>query len=150
LDEEGISLGKEYLQMVQDGVIAAQYMRSWQAQNENTVLLVPAYTFLVSNRTVGVQFWLDVGSRGWFERLHQPVTHPYVLSRSWPPGQVWTDEHEFRTDQETLRRLVLGLARRCRQGIYLALSELSEQGYEERGMLLRVIQRVLTQDRGEA
>jgi len=149
LAEEGISLGKEYLQMVQDGVIAAQYIRSWQVQVEDAVLLAPAYTFLMSNRPVEAQFWLDVGSRGWFERLYQPITHPYVLSRAWTPGQAWTDEHEYRASQETLRRLVLGLARRCRQGIYLGLSELSEQGYEERGMLLRVIQGVLRRESRE-
>jgi len=149
LADEGISLGKEYLQMVQDGVIAAQYIRSWQLQVDDAVLLAPAYTFLMSNRPVEAQFWLDVGSRGWFERLYQPLTHPYVLSRAWTPGQIWTDEHEYRASQETLRRLVLGLARRCRQGIYLGLSELSEQGYEERGMLLRVIQGVLRRESKE-
>jgi hypothetical protein len=35
------------------------------------------------------------------------------------------------------------LVRRCRQKIYLGLSELSEQGFEERGQLLRAFQRVL-------
>ncbi len=46
-------------------------------------------------------------------------------------------------------RWAAGLARRCRRGIYLGLSELSEQGYEERGVLLRVIQSVLRQERSE-
>ena len=45
--------------------------------------------------------------------------------------------------QRTLYRLVLGLLRRCRRGIYLGLSELGEQGYEERGPLLRAIDRTL-------
>ncbi|HEY5669911.1 MAG TPA: hypothetical protein VIS10_07910, partial [Anaerolineales bacterium] len=144
---EGIPLGKEYLMMVQDGVIAAQYIRSWQILPGDAVMVAPAYTFLMSNRPVEVQFWLDVGSRGWFERLYQPLTHPYVLSRGWGQGQIWTDEHEFHASQDSLRRLVLGLVRRCRRGIYLGLSELSEQGYEERGMLLQVIQRVLREGR---
>jgi hypothetical protein len=45
--------------------------------------------------------------------------------------------------QDTLHRLVLGLVRRCRRGIYLGLSELGEQGYEERGPLLRAIDRTI-------
>jgi hypothetical protein len=143
LAEEGVLLGKEYLQMVQDGVIAAQYIRSWQVLPEDAVLLAPAYTFLMSNRPVDVQFWLDVGSRGWFERLYQPLTHPYVLSREWSEGSPWTDEDEHRASQEAMRRLALGLVRRCRRGIYLGLSGLSEQGYEQKGPLLRVIQGVL-------
>jgi len=146
LAEEGIPLGKEYLLMVQDGVIAAQYIRSWAQQTDEAVLLAPAYTFLMSNRAVEVQFWLDVGSHGWFERLYQPLTHPYVLSRHWPQGAVWTDEHEYESSQEALSRLVYGLIRRCRRKIYLGLSELNEQGYEQRGLFLRAVQRALQEE----
>ena len=149
LEEEGKSLGKEYLEMVQDGVIAAQYIRSWQVQPDNAVLMAPAYTFLMSNRPVEAQFWLDVSSRGWFERLYQPLTHPYVLSRDWPAGKVWTDEDEYKAAQGALYSLVLGLTRRCRRRIYLGLSDLGEQGFEQSGPLLHVFQRVLRQAASE-
>jgi hypothetical protein len=146
LPEGDKPLGQEYLEMVQDGVVAAQYIRSWQIQPEDAVLLAPAYTFLMSNRPVEVQFWLDIGSRGWFERLYQPLTHPYVLSRQWPPHAVWTDTEEYEASQEALYRLALGLIRRCRRKIYLGLSELGEQGYEQQGPLLKAIQRVLREN----
>ena len=129
--------------MVQQGVIAAQYVRSWQAVAEDAVLFAPAYTFLMSNRPVDIQFWLDVSSRGWFERLYQPLTHPYVLSRHWRPGRLWTDSEEFETSMLGMQRLVLGLLRRCRSRVYLGLSELGEQGYEQRGPLLRALNQVL-------
>ncbi|HEX9028008.1 MAG TPA: hypothetical protein VF823_02460, partial [Anaerolineales bacterium] len=135
--------GKEYLEMVQEGVIAAQYLRSWQAEDEDAVLLAPAFTFLMSNRPVEIQFWLDIASSGWFERLDQPLTHPFVLSRHWPEGKPWTDVEETEADLDTLYRLTLGLTRRCRGQIYLGLSELSEQGYESQGQLLKAIQRIL-------
>ncbi len=141
--ESGKPLGKEYLEMVQDGVVAAQYIRSWQNQPENAVLLAPAYTFLLNNRPVDYQFWLDVGSRGWSQRLYQPLTQPYVLSQDWPVGKVWTDEDEFMTNQDSLFHLALGLVRRCRRQIYLGLSELNEQGTEQKGPLLRAIQQTL-------
>ena len=150
LAEEGQPLGKEYLEMVEDGVIAAQYIRSWQLQADDAVLLAPAYTFLMSNRPVEYQFWLDVGSRGWFERLYQPLTHPYVLSRNWPKNKFWTDYEEVATNQETLYRLALGLLRRCRWKIFLGLSELNEQGFEERGPLLKAFQRVLRETAQES
>jgi hypothetical protein len=140
---EGKPLGQEYVEMVQDGVVAAQYIRSWQLQPEDAVLLAPAYTFLMSNRPVDYQFWLNAGGRGWWERLYQPLTHPYVLSRGWPSKEVWTDADEFETRQDALYRLTLGLIRRCRRKIYLGLSELGEQGYEQQGPLLQAIQRVL-------
>jgi hypothetical protein len=143
LQEEVISLGKEYFEMVQDGIIAAQYIEGWQLRPENAVLLAPAYTFLMSNQPVEIQFWLDIGSRGWAERLYQPLTHPYVLSRSWPESKKWTDNHEVETSSLVLYRLISGLINRCRGKIYLGLSEFNEQGYEQRGLLLRTLHHVL-------
>jgi hypothetical protein len=145
LEALGASLGKEYLLMVQEGVIAAQYIAGWQSQPQDAVLLAPAYTFLMSNRPVAVQFWLDVGSRGWTERLYQPLTHPYVLSRGWEVGRPWGDADEVDAGREALYRLAQGLLRRCRRAVYLGLSELGEQGYEQRGPLLLAFQRVLRQ-----
>ena len=129
--------------MVQDGVIAAQYLTRWQDTSEPAVLLAPAYTFLLRNEPVEVQCWLNVGSHGWWERLYQPLTHPYVLSRRWPVGKDWTDADEVAARETSLYRLALGLIRRCRREIYLGLSELGEQGYEQQGPLLKAIQRIL-------
>ncbi len=145
LAEQERSLGQEYLAMVADGVIAAQYVRGWQetAARDDAVLLAPAYTFLMMNRPVDVQVWLDVGSRGWFERLYQPLTHPYVLSRHWDPGRPWDTADELAANQARLARLAVGLIRRCRRLIYLGLSELNEQGYEQRGPLLWAFNQVL-------
>jgi hypothetical protein len=129
--------------LVQDGVIAAQYVRSWQRQPQDAVLVAPAYTFLMSNRPVDHQFWLDVGSTGWWERLYQPLTQPYVLSRRWDDGGPWTDLDEYVTRQEALSALVLGLTRRCRKQIHLGLAEMAANGMEQRGAMLRAIQQVL-------
>ncbi|MGJ3238993.1 MAG: UvrD-helicase domain-containing protein [Anaerolineae bacterium] len=141
-------LAREYVQMVDAGVIANQYVRDW-VSDQDAVLIAPAYTFLLSNQPVDYQFWLNVGSVGWAQRLYQPLTHPYVLSRQWPLGQVWTDIDEHETNQETLSFLVLGLIRRCRKQIYLGLSEFGEQGYEQRGPLLMAIQSMLRRLRRE-
>jgi len=140
-DENGNKpLGQEYLEMVQDGVIAAQYIFGWQLRPEDAVLLAPAYTFLMRNRPVDYQFWLNVGGRGWWERLYQPLTQPYVLNRHWPRDAVWTDTDEVAARRSALSSLVLGLVRRCRRRIYLGLSELGEQGYEQKGPLLQAVQ----------
>jgi hypothetical protein len=142
--KDGFEFGKEYIEMVQDGVIAAQYLGSWSDEHEEAVYIAPAHTFLVSNRPVDVQFWLDVGSRGWYERLYQPLTHPHVLSRHWEDGTPWTDTDEYTANRVSLQRLVLGLTRRCRQAIFLGLSGVNEQGYENKGELLRSIDLTLS------
>ena len=140
-------LGKEYFELVRDGVIAAQYVENWQPGSPDAVFIAPAYTFLMVNRPVAHQFWLDAGSNAWFERLYQPLTQPYVLSRTWTANRRWTAEDEFEHNRETLYRLVLGLLRRCRASVHLALCDLSESGYEQRGMLLKVIHQIQMQAR---
>lgn len=141
------SLGREYIAMVEDGVLAAQYVSAWQEPDAHAdaVLLAPAYTFLMMNRPVDYQFWLDIGSRGWYERLYQPLTHPYVLSRQWDVQRQWGDADEHAASQERLYRLTAGLLRRCRKQVFLGLSELGEQGFEQRGPLLWAFNQVLRQ-----
>ena len=111
----------------------------------DAVLLAAAYTFLMMNRPVTIQFWLDVGSGGWYERVSQPLTQPFVLSRGWDAsaGRVWTDADDVVANREGLARLVSGLLRRCRDRLYIGLSELGESGYEQRGDLVRAFQQVL-------
>lgn len=141
--DEATDLGLDYVKMVDRGVIANYYRRSWETQDEDSVFIAPAYTFLLANRPVDYQFWLNIGSEGWSRRLYQPLTHPYVLSRSWQAGARWTEEDEQAWNRGTLGRLLLALTRRCRKGVYLGYSELSESGYEQRGLLLETIQNLL-------
>jgi hypothetical protein len=138
------NLGKEYIQMLSDGVIAASYLEGWQNEDKDAVLVAPAHTFLMMNRPVAIQFWLDPGSSGWYERLSQPITHPYVLSREWQAGRMWSDADEVQYSKEAMARLVSGLLRRCRTRVYLGIAELGESGFEGRGELLRAFQKVLT------
>jgi hypothetical protein len=148
------ALGKEYIAMLNDGVIAAQYLESWRALEEQAVFVAPAYTFLLTNRPVTAQFWLDAGSSGWYERLAQPITHPFVLSRGWDAsagsaGRLWTDADEVELSRDALARLTSGLLRRCRERIYLGMSELGESGFEQRGDLLKAFQKVLQGQAGD-
>lgn len=138
-----LGLGREYIQMLNDGVIAASYLDGWQNDDKDAVLVAPAHTFLMMNRPVTIQFWLDAGSSGWYERLAQPLTHPYVLSRGWQEGRQWTDADDVQYSKEAMARLVSGLLHRCRERVYLGIPELGESGFEGRGELLRAFQKAL-------
>ncbi len=148
IEPERDDISSEYITMVDSGVIANQYIRDWEV-DKNTVLIAPAYTFLLSNQPVDYQVWLNVGSAGWSQRLYQPLTHPYVLSKQWEYGVEWKDTDEYEANQQTLSYLALGLIRRCRKKVYLGFSEFGEQGYEQRGPLLMAIQSMLRRLRRE-
>ncbi|MCB0109598.1 MAG: hypothetical protein KDE53_26935 [Caldilineaceae bacterium] len=139
-------LGREYVGLVEQGALGALYAPGWRPVEE-AVFIAPAYTFLMRNQYVRYQFWLDIGSNGWWERLYQPLTHPYVLSQRWPADEPWSDFAEYTRRQETMQRLLLGLIRRTKQAIYLGISDYSESGFEQRGALLMLVNRLLTQER---
>jgi hypothetical protein len=144
LDVDNVDeLGKRYVRMVENGVVAAQYLHGWRPVGLNAVFIAPAYTFLTENRPVAYQFWLNVNSPAWGRRLNQPLTHPFVLTRRWPRDRQWSEEDEFRAGQALLLRVVLGLLRRCRVKVYLGMSDLNPRGSEERGPLQEWVQRLL-------
>jgi hypothetical protein len=136
-------LNREYVRMIEQGIVAALYTRSWESSPSEAVLIAPAYTFLMSNRPVQYQIWLDAGSHGWWERIAQPLTHPYILAADWEADHTWNDEDEIRMQIDRLNRLLLGLTRRCQTHIFIANTEISEQGYEQRGRLLLALQQTL-------
>jgi hypothetical protein len=127
--------GNEFVRMVDEGVIADQYEpRSWKKRPE-AVLIAPAYTFLLNNQAVDYQFWLNIDSPAWGRRLYQPLTQPYVLSLQWKEDTVWTESDEVATSQDMLHRVVTGLLKRCRKGVYVGFSQFNERGYELVGEL---------------
>jgi superfamily I DNA/RNA helicase len=146
--------GREYTSVLEKGILAAQsYTTQSLRAASDAVFLGPAFSFLMRNKPVSHQFWLDIGSQGWWARLDQPLTQPYVLSRNWQPGQQWTDNDEYAANQNTLARLTTGLLRRCRQHVYLCNVSVNERGLEERGQLmlaLQSIQRARAQQNGRA
>lgn len=145
LDFDHLQAGKEYYRMVKTGVLASQYLKSWTDLPENEVFLSPAYTFLLNNRPVDYQIWLDVGSRGWYERIYQPLTNPYILHRSWPTGRTWNDEEEQRHNLLSLSCITTGLIRRCRKSIVGCLTERDERGFEQKGILIMALSKLLSE-----
>lgn len=129
-------IGAEYYKALSEGLLSALYLADEEVVGETGVLISPVITFLMQNRSVKHQFWLNLGSKGWYERLEQPLTHPYVLNRQWQPGHKWTADDELALGHQNLDRILLGLLHRCRGQVHLCTSEYGESGAEERGHLL--------------
>ncbi|MBI5669888.1 MAG: hypothetical protein HZC41_17985 [Chloroflexi bacterium] len=121
-----------FLQFVREGFVTSD----WEVERPDAVLIATAHTVLTRDLASDYQFWLDAGDSGWFERIEQPLTHPFVLRRGTPPDTVWTDDMEDALQTTTLRHLILGLLRRCRKGLFVHACDISANGYEQRGQLL--------------
>jgi len=141
-NQDNIDVDYEFMKMHQDKVFTPYYPEAYSQENEPSVLFAPLTTFLQMNKFVDYQFWLDISSPGWWERIYQPLTHPHVLSRNWQPGDLWTDDHEYRANQEKLITIVSGLIWRCRKNIYFCSTAVSDQGNQQKGPLLQALNRL--------
>lgn len=144
-----LDVGLAYVGTLMQGILAAQHVPERLAAGdapgarEDEIILAPTYAYLTADLRSRHQFWLDINSTGWHDRIYQPLTHPYVLARGWQPGQPWTDADELYANRDMLARVAGGLAFRCSERIFLAQSQLSVAGQEEDGPLARAVQRVL-------
>ena len=136
---DDISAGLEYIRSVENGLLPSA-IHDIEERTENAVLIAPAHTFLMENRKVNYQFWLDIGSLGWWERLNQPLTNPYLLNRNRDQSQLWTEAHEFDANQAGMERIIEGLINRCGKMIFVNTVRTNENGSEQRGPLLQAFQ----------
>jgi hypothetical protein len=134
-----VSAGIEFIRTVEAGLLPSVFL-SREEPPENAVLIAPAHTFLMENRPVACQFWLDIGSLGWWERLNQPLTNPYILRREWKANQPWSYSQDYDANQENMQRIVAGLLNRCRRHLYVFSVQVNERGSEQRGPLLQAFQ----------
>ncbi len=63
-------MAKEFVKSVQSGLLAATFVPDEQDDDDNSVLITPVMSFLGLNKIVDYQYWLNVGSSGWYERLN--------------------------------------------------------------------------------
>ncbi len=136
--------GQDYAQLVRTGLIGNLYLPA-EGPPADVVELAPVHSFLMQNRTVQHQFWLDANSMAWGQRLHQPLTQPFVLAPAWS-GQEWTDREEQRVWHWHLYLLLMGLLRRTRNQVHIGLSTFGPRGSEQKGVLLRVLNQLFMQE----
>ncbi len=135
--------GQDYAKSVQAGLLGNLYLPA-EGPPVDAVELAPVYSFIMQNRTVQHQFWLEVNGMAWGQRLHQPLTQPFVLSPSWQ-GRGWTDTQEQQVLHWYLHVLMAGLLRRTRNRVHIGLSTFGVRGTEQKGTLLRVLNQLLMQ-----
>ncbi len=140
----GRSLGQEYVAMVQQGVVAAQYVRSWDIPDEEAVLLAPAYTFLMYNRpgrlpVLAQRRQLRAGGSASTSRS-RTRSCLVAIGRPTACGPMQTSSAPGRLPCAAwLSACCVAAA----GGVYLGYQHLSEQGYEEGGPLLQAFNRLL-------
>ena len=75
-----VRLGREYVQLFESGALGSLYVPGWRVPDD-AVFLAPAYTYLMRNSAVEIQFWLDIGAGGERVRLAGNVLDSAMVPR---------------------------------------------------------------------
>ena len=141
------ALGSAYAQSIDQGLLPSSF--SGFNREHAGVLIAPAHTFLMKNETVDYQFWLDIGSLGWWERLYQPLTNPYVYQSGWTVDAGWNEQREYAVNQDMMAKVINGLLLRCRQGVNASIVQTNEYGAQNSGPLLKAFQKMIKRSKSK-
>jgi len=142
-------VGGAFIESVNQGLVTAYPPELGEPPDPSGVLVSTIYGYLLAGRPVRVQVWLDATANGWWDIPRQPLSNAFVLAQSWPAGETWTMEAEFRVRDELLSRLIRGLTARCSEGVILATSDLDRRGQRQDGRLWHALRPVVAERTGE-
>ena len=140
--ETEADIGIALVDGINQGLVTSNPPDLGDPPDPNGVMISTAYGFLLSERVVDVQVWLESAAQGWWDIPRQPLSNVFVLAKSWGTDRLWTMEEEMRTRNQLLSQVTRGLVSRCRRGVVLAHNELDRRGQEQDGHLWRALQMV--------
>ncbi len=132
-------IGQTFIESIYQGIVTSNPPHLGDPPDPDGIMISTIYGYLLANKTVQVQVWLDAAATGWWDIPNQPLSNAFVLAQSWPDGKVWTTDDDFRIRNQLLSRLVRGLNGRCSHSIILANSDFDRRGLRQDGVLWRTI-----------
>ncbi|MEB3293697.1 MAG: recombinase family protein, partial [Synechococcales bacterium] len=137
---------QRFIQLLRDGTVTADpYPVRPIGLAANAITLATPFQYRSSRCCHAWQFWLDAGSPNWQtggETLFAaPLFLQEVLARRLQNANtpVWTIDDTQQMNEQRLQRQVLDLMGRTRNRIILCHSDLSNQGQEQLGSLLPLV-----------
>ncbi len=132
-------VGRAFIESIYQGLVTADPPELGEPPNTNGIMISTIYGYLLAGDPVKVQVWLEAAATGWWDIPRQPLSNAFVLAQSWPAGQQWTMEEDFKIRNQLLSRIMKGLANRCTEGVILANSDLDRRGIRQDGPLWRAL-----------
>ncbi|MFK7801179.1 MAG: UvrD-helicase domain-containing protein [Anaerolineae bacterium] len=147
IEDSGEAVGLALVRGIYSGLVTANPPSGSgnQAQDQESegVFISTIQTYLLEERPVAVQVWLETSATGWWDMPRQPLSNGFVLDPRWNINQAWTLEDDARIRNEQLSRVMTGLCSRCTHGVFLATSDLDRRGARQDGMLFQALKPVL-------
>ncbi|MEM7797659.1 MAG: hypothetical protein AAF633_00595 [Chloroflexota bacterium] len=134
-----MSMGERFIAGIYNGLVSSDPPDVKSIEEEGGIFIGSIQAFLLSEKQVDVQVWLEASGNGWWDLPRQPLSNPFVLDKEWSADSIWTLADDARIRNQLLSDIVYGLCGRCRTGIVLAMSQLDRRGGRQDGPLWRAL-----------
>ena len=134
-------LGKDFIEMIYNGTIAAEVLFQNEHTDEEIILATP-YKFLQNPQIDSVEyiFLLDISSNNWLKSIAKELSNPYIFSPQWKNKKNWDDELDQNLRKKQLVEFLQSIISKSKKGIYLNDSYLNSRGWEQEGKLFDWLQ----------
>ncbi len=139
LEQSDQAVGLALVRGIYSGLVTSNPPAIGAPPDDNGVFISTIQTYLLEERPVAVQVWLETSATGWWDLPRQPLSNGFVLDPRWSINQTWTLEDDARIRNEQLSRIMTGLCSRCSHGVLLATSDLDRRGARQDGPLFQAL-----------
>lgn len=125
-----------FLKMIKNGVKSAESIFDIEERGDNEeVVLCTPMSYLSNSLTHKVILLIGLSSNHWTPRCSKELSNPYVLTCTWLPSDIYTEEIEEENQKKNIAIMIRALIKRCGEKFITFESRYSSDGFENDGVL---------------
>ncbi|MCX7709547.1 MAG: hypothetical protein N2484_06820 [Clostridia bacterium] len=135
---------RDFLTMIRGGIKSAESIFEIEEKLEGDfVLLSTPVAYLASSLKNKVVILTSISSKNWTPRSVKELSNAHVLTKTWNPQDVYSEELEEQNQKHYLAVLMRAILKRCKGRLITFESNLSASGYENDGILSEYFDEIL-------
>ncbi|MCX7745513.1 MAG: hypothetical protein N2645_01285 [Clostridia bacterium] len=142
---KNINVNKGFIDMVRGGIKSAESIFELEEKlSGDFVLLSTPLAYLAGSLNSKVVIMTSLSSRNWTPRSIKELTNVHVLTKTWNPDLIYTEEMEEENQRRYLALLIRAILKRCGDKLITYESNLSGNGFENDGILSEYFNEILS------
>lgn len=131
-----VDINRGFLKMIRNNVKSAESIFELEERGEETgIVLATPMSFLSNSLSAKVIVLLGFSSDHWLPRCAREISNPFVLTKTWEDGTIYSEEIEEENQRRNMGILMRGLLQRASEKFVTFESRYSGDGYENDGIL---------------
>ena len=131
-----VDVNRGFLKMIRNNVKSAESIFELEERGEETgIVLATPMSYLSNSLSAKVIILLGFSSDHWLPRCAREISNPFVLTKTWKNGDIYSEEVEEENQRKNMGILMRGLLQRAGEKFVTFESRYSGDGFENDGIL---------------